>query len=403
MDILFANNVHSTLSSGIGPTETSITLASGTGFPLPTGVEYFYATIQSVDGTVVEIVKCTARSGAVLTVTRAQDGTSGASFVAGDYFGIRLVRQALIDIDYNNVYNVANGIAPLNGDSKVPLANLIYNVANGIAPLNADAKVPIANLIYNVASGVAPLDGSVKVPLANLYYNVASGLCPLDSGGKVPMANLPNEVMSYKGTWNASTNTPTLADGTGNQGEIYRVSVAGTQNLGAGSLSYDIGDYVAHNGTAWEKWDATSSNIVLSVAGKTGTVTLVAADVTDFNAAAVSALAASLATKAPKNIGINLQNTNYVLGAGDDNGLVYSNDASGPYSRTVNTGVFSAGSIVNIENDHSDTDTDTIVQGSGFTLKWGSSTGNRTLAKGGVATLVFKSATEARLTGSGIT
>jgi hypothetical protein len=35
----------------------------------------------------------------------------------------------------------------------------------------------------------------------------------------------------YKGTWNASTNTPTLASGTGTTGEFYIVSVAGTTNL----------------------------------------------------------------------------------------------------------------------------------------------------------------------------
>ena len=32
--------------------------------------------------------------------------------------------------------------------------------------------------------------------------------------------------LNYKGTWNASSNTPTLADGTGAKGDYYVVSTA---------------------------------------------------------------------------------------------------------------------------------------------------------------------------------
>ena len=53
----------------------------------------------------------------------------------------------------------------------------------------------------------------------------------------------------YKGTWNASTNTPTLADGTGTAGWWYRVVVAGTFN----SIAYSVGDDISYNGTTWER------------------------------------------------------------------------------------------------------------------------------------------------------
>ena len=49
----------------------------------------------------------------------------------------------------------------------------------------------------------------------------------------------------------------------------------------------------------------------------------------------------------------------------------------------------------------------TITQGSGLTLQWAgqttSSTGNRTLGLYGMATLVFISATNAVITGAGLT
>jgi hypothetical protein len=37
--------------------------------------------------------------------------------------------------------------------------------------------------------------------------------------------------VTYKGTWNASTNTPTLVSSTGTQGDYYVVNVAGSTNL----------------------------------------------------------------------------------------------------------------------------------------------------------------------------
>jgi len=101
----------------------------------------------------------------------------------------------------------------------------------------------------------------------------AGGYASLDGGGKVPVAQLPNSIMEYQGTWNASTNTPTLANGTGSPGDVYRVSVAGT-NLG---LTVNVGDYVLYNGTVWEKSDTTDA--VGSVNGYTGNITLTKADV----------------------------------------------------------------------------------------------------------------------------
>ena len=85
--------------------------------------------------------------------------------------------------------------------------------------------------------------------------------------------------VTYKGTWDASTNTPTLASGTGTQGDYYVVNVAGSTNLD-GITDWEIGDWAIFNGTVWEKVDNTDS--VSSVNGQVGTVVL---DATDVNAA----------------------------------------------------------------------------------------------------------------------
>ena len=107
----------------------------------------------------------------------------------------------------------------------------------------------------------------------------ANGYASLDGAGKVPIAQLPSSIMEYKGTWNASTNSPSLADGTGDTGDVYRVSTAGTRNLGSGSITFDIGDYVIYNGTIWEKSDTRDA--VASVNGLTGVITLTTTNIAE--------------------------------------------------------------------------------------------------------------------------
>ncbi len=75
----------------------------------------------------------------------------------------------------------------------------------------------------------------------------------------------------YKGTWNASTNTPALASGVGTAGNYYIVSVAGTTNLD-GITDWQVGDWVIYQGSEWEKVDNTDA--VVSVNGFTGAVSL---------------------------------------------------------------------------------------------------------------------------------
>ena len=107
----------------------------------------------------------------------------------------------------------------------------------------------------------------------------ALGVATLDAGGKVPVSELPAAVLgalSYQGTWNANTNTPTLASGVGVKGYYYVVSTAGTTNLD-GVTDWQIGDWAVYNGTAWQKVDNTET--VTSVNGQVGTVVLTASSV----------------------------------------------------------------------------------------------------------------------------
>lgn len=87
--------------------------------------------------------------------------------------------------------------------------------------------------------------------------------------------------LSYLGSWNANTNTPTLTSSAGVPSSYYVVSVAGTTNLN-GITDWQVGDWAIFNGTTWQKIDQTNS--VTSVNGQVGAVVLNYASVGAFPA-----------------------------------------------------------------------------------------------------------------------
>ena len=82
----------------------------------------------------------------------------------------------------------------------------------------------------------------------------------------------------YKGTWNASTNTPALASGVGTTGWYYIVNVAGSTNLD-GITDWSVGDWAIFDGTAWQQVDNTDA--VVSVNGFTGAVSLTTSNISE--------------------------------------------------------------------------------------------------------------------------
>jgi hypothetical protein len=75
--------------------------------------------------------------------------------------------------------------------------------------------------------------------------------------------------LNYKGTWNATTNVPTLASGVGTQGDYYVVSVAGATDLN-GITNWGVGDWATFNGSVWQRVEggADGNFVDLSVTGE---------------------------------------------------------------------------------------------------------------------------------------
>jgi hypothetical protein len=76
--------------------------------------------------------------------------------------------------------------------------------------------------------------------------------------------------LNYKGTWNATTNTPTITSSVGVKGDYYQVSVAGSTTIN-GISNWGVGDVIAFNGTTWQRIEggADLNGVNLSVSGTT--------------------------------------------------------------------------------------------------------------------------------------
>ena len=159
----------------------------------------------------------------------------------------------------------------------------------------------------SVTSAFVDFDGSLTVVLSNGTEINAGEVVPLDVAEKIKVitngggtsqsvldsiASLQAQItamagfVNYEGTWNASTNTPTLVSSVGTKGDYYVVSTTGTTNLN-GITAWTQGDWAIFNGSAWEKVDNT--DLVTSVAGRTGAVTLSTTDISGLGTMATQA------------------------------------------------------------------------------------------------------------------
>jgi hypothetical protein len=181
------------------------------------------------------------------------------------------------------VANGGTGAATLTG----------YVKGNGTSNMTASATIPntdvtgLGTMSTQNSNNISVTGGSMSGVTISDYVatatkGVANGVASLDGSGTVPVSQLPAAVLgalSYQGTWNASTNTPTLTSSVGTKGYYYVVSVAGSTNLD-GITDWKVGDWAVYNGTAWQKIDNTDA--VTSVNGYTGTVVLTNTDISGF-------------------------------------------------------------------------------------------------------------------------
>ena len=167
-----------------------------------------------------------------------------------------------------------------------------YVKGNGTSAMTASSTIPntdvtgLGTMSTQNANNVAITGGTISGTTVSGYIpstekGAALGVATLDASGKVPVSELPAAVLgalSYQGTWNASTNTPTLTSSTGTKGYYYVVAVAGSTDLD-GITDWVVGDWAVFNGSVWQQVDNTDA--VSSVNGQTGAVVLTTTNIAE--------------------------------------------------------------------------------------------------------------------------
>lgn len=181
---------------------------------------------------------------------RGQDGRDGVDGVDGVS-----VSNARIDFDGSLIITLSSGVELNVGEVVAPdLAESIKVITNGggtsqyVLDTLASLQTQITNLIPSQTGNSGKFLTTNGTALS--WSSVAGGL-------------------SYQGTWNATTNTPTLTSSVGVNGYYYIVSTAGSTNLN-GITDWQIGDWLLFNGSVWQKID--QSDVLQSITSADGSI-----------------------------------------------------------------------------------------------------------------------------------
>ena len=242
----------------------------------------------TIQGTTNEIT--TVASGQTLTVGLPSSITTDlVGNVTGNVVG-NVTGDVTGDLTGNTTgLHTGNVIGNVTGDLS---GNVVGNVTGDLTG-NADTATAWANgrtiALTGEATGVTPsIDGTTNVSAALTLTNsavigkVLTGLqspagatilatdSMLIAFGKLQsQINGIAEGLQFQGSWNATTNTPTLTSSVGTQGHYYIVGVAGSTNLN-GITDWEVGDWAIFSTTGvWQRLDQTG----VQGTGTTGTLT----------------------------------------------------------------------------------------------------------------------------------
>ena len=199
-----------------------------------------------------------------------KDGKNGRDGAKGDK-GER-GQDGIDGINGNDGVSVTNANIDFDGSLIITLSTGVQiNVGEVVAPDLAEHIKVITNG-GGTAQFVLDTLTSLQTQINNLIPSQTgnSGKYLTTNGTALSWGTIAGS-LSYLGTWNASTNTPTLTSGVGTNGVYYIVATAGSTNLD-GITDWQIGDWLLFNGTVWQKID--QSNLVTSVNGQTGAVSV---------------------------------------------------------------------------------------------------------------------------------
>lgn len=230
---LFANGASAELAVSVADTDVSVQVQAGYGalFPSPSAGNWFLITLEDNNAN-VEVCKCTARSGDLLTVTRAQEGTSAQSFT-----------NTVTRVELRNTKGTMENLLQRTGDSLTGNLDLGgFALENG--SLGTDVTIP-AESVFPVGM-IVMWSGSIgSIPAKWALCNGSNGTPDLRNRFVVGAGS----TYSVGGTGGATTDTATTAsDGAHDHGGV------------TGGHALTEAELAAHNHRIYGTNNASNSN-----------------------------------------------------------------------------------------------------------------------------------------------
>ena len=155
----------------------------------------------------------------------------------------------------NSSITINGNAVSLGGSTTITAANpYALTIGTGLSgtSYNGASAVTIALANSGVTAGTYGSASVIPVVTVNAQGQITS------------ISTQATNAPSYQGTWNASTNSPTLTSSVGTQGYYYIVSVAGTTNLDGNAL-WSVGDWAIFGNGKWERIAGSTSESFTSL------------------------------------------------------------------------------------------------------------------------------------------
>ena len=189
---------------------------------------------------------------------------AGLNIITPSYYTLQSAYVTL----FNAGSSVFASVGALKGNSSYQVAFAAYDFWGRPFPLDTGYTYVVKTNSYAQAHGQTPAI-NWQIPAGFTFPSAVASFQVLISPNNTHERTLYTiaSIISYQGIWDGSANSPMLFGGTTGGsagytvGQAFQVGKGGTQDLGAGAVTYLSGSYIIFNGTAWDNQPKESGDI----------------------------------------------------------------------------------------------------------------------------------------------